>query len=177
MGLVGEFGSRVCAGSLAEEIADPTVHCIIFEGFKAFYDRRVVELLDICVWLQVPYDVAKKRRMERPAGWSAEHFDKEVWPNHEIYAENVLFRLQHKLLKAQGDGNVYEQANAIGHQMREESAIIGRHIDEAQQLERAKVALYLSKVARYRYRAKNAETCAAESRNVRFPKRRHSQRT
>ena len=39
--------------ALKDEIRDPALHCLIFEGFKAFYDERVPELMDMLLWFDV----------------------------------------------------------------------------------------------------------------------------
>ena len=64
---------------LKAEAEDQTLDCLIFEGFKAFHDERVVALLQMYVWLQVPRDVAQKRRMARCSGCSEQHFDQQIW--------------------------------------------------------------------------------------------------
>jgi len=75
---------------LRAEKADIGVDCIIFEGFKAFYDQRLLSFLDVLLWLEVPEEVAKKRRISRSSGrCTEEHFQDEVWANHQTYEEHL----------------------------------------------------------------------------------------
>ena len=67
---------------LQKECTDISTHVVIFEGFRAFHEDRVKNLLDLTVWLAVPYQVAKRRRMRRPSRCSARYFDTQVWANH-----------------------------------------------------------------------------------------------
>ena len=47
--------------TVEKECKDQTDKCVIFEGYRAFHDRRIMELLDIPIWMDVPYDVALQR--------------------------------------------------------------------------------------------------------------------
>ena len=78
---------------LKNECENADLDCVIFEGFKAFHDPRVVELLHVRIWLDVPREVARKRRLARNKRWTAEHFDKQIWANHFIYKKDVNERL------------------------------------------------------------------------------------
>ena len=82
---------------LKAEAEDQTLDCLIFEGFKAFHDERVVALLQMYVWLQVPRDVAQKRRMARCSGCSEQHFDQQIWANHMRYEQQIFECLGSKL--------------------------------------------------------------------------------
>ena len=53
---------------LQAEVDDDGVDCVLFERFKAFHDERVLRLLDVLIWLDVPEHVAEKRRMSRGTG-------------------------------------------------------------------------------------------------------------
>ena len=88
---------------LKAEAEDQTLDCLIFEGFKAFHDERVVALLQMYVWLQVPRDVAQKRRMARCSGCSEQHFDQQIWANHMLYQQQTFERLGSKLSKFSGE--------------------------------------------------------------------------
>ena len=78
---------------LKNECENADLDCVIFEGFKAFHDPRAVELLHVRIWLDVPREVARKRRLARNKRWTAEHFDKQIWANHLIYKKDVNERL------------------------------------------------------------------------------------
>ena len=39
--------------ALREECNDLEVDCVIFDGFQAYHDKRVIQLLDIMLWLEV----------------------------------------------------------------------------------------------------------------------------
>ncbi|OWZ65212.1 hypothetical protein AYX15_03274 [Cryptococcus neoformans] len=70
---------------------------VIVDGFVLYYDKDVVDMLDIRIFLRVPYDVLKDRREERQVYvlqhpddaaeggvWidPPEYFDKIVWPGY-----------------------------------------------------------------------------------------------
>lgn len=67
---------------LKKECTDMSMHVVIFEGFRAFHEDRVMDFLDLTVWIAVPYEVATRRRMHRPSRCSARYFDTQVWANH-----------------------------------------------------------------------------------------------
>lgn len=75
--------------SLMGEMGDCSVTWILLEGFMAFYDERLFNLCNIQIWLDVPMDVARKRR--QTTKWvSRDYFDQIIWPNHKSY-ENMVF--------------------------------------------------------------------------------------
>ena len=72
-------------GTITTEIADHSDDRIILEGFKAFHDQRVVDLLDMCLFIRVPYAQARKHRLSRNSAWTVKHWDEEIWANHVIH--------------------------------------------------------------------------------------------
>lgn len=75
--------------ALQAEARDIHVHCVVFEGYKAFHDQRVQSFLHICLWLETPCEVVRARRL-RSKRCTEEYFDKEIWPSHERYVHHVL---------------------------------------------------------------------------------------
>ena len=64
--------------ALREECNDLEVDCLIFEGFKAYHDKRVVQLLDILLWLDVPHELALERRLAR-SRCTVDQFEDQIW--------------------------------------------------------------------------------------------------
>ena len=58
------------------EIVDEELHCVLFEGFKAFWDERVLPLLSLCLWIRAPREFSRKRKMRNKT--CTEEFFKEV---------------------------------------------------------------------------------------------------
>jgi len=72
---------------LKAEKEDPDVDYIIFEGFKAFHDDRVLPLLDVLLWIDLPKELARRRSKK-----SETHFESHVWKNHECYMQRLFER-------------------------------------------------------------------------------------
>lgn len=68
--------------------ASGDIQLLVVEGFLAFHDERLLNLLDAALWLDVPRDVVHKRR--KATSWCGEeHFNDVLWPEHEAYAKRV----------------------------------------------------------------------------------------
>lgn len=62
---------------------------IVLEGFLLFYDKRIVELLDYKIWMNISRKVCYHRRMTtKPV--KPEYFDKNLWPGHLEYKKQVF---------------------------------------------------------------------------------------
>jgi len=62
---------------------------VILEGFRMFYDERLVEKMDVMFYLKMPKDLCYYRRMstfEVTEGC----FQHSLWPLHEEYDRDVL---------------------------------------------------------------------------------------
>lgn len=77
---------------LTAEMEDPALTWVLIEGFMLFYDERLVDLCDIRIWLEVPMDVARKRRITTKRV-DQSYFDQVIWPNHAAYEKLVFSRL------------------------------------------------------------------------------------
>jgi len=73
--------------ALKAEKEDPDVDYIIFEGFKAFHDDRVLPLLDVLLWIYLPKELARRRSKK-----SETHFQSHVWKNHACYEQCLIER-------------------------------------------------------------------------------------
>lgn len=77
---------------LTVEMQDPAVSWVLLEGFMVFYDERLLGLCDVPIWLEVPMDLALKRRMKTKKV-ERTYFDQFIWPNHTNYQRLVFSRL------------------------------------------------------------------------------------
>jgi hypothetical protein len=73
---------------LQDEIARPGVFMVIFEGFKAFHDERILQHLDVLFWIQVPKELSCQRRMKNKHCTQL-CFDTTIWPFHVAYEKRV----------------------------------------------------------------------------------------
>lgn len=71
------------------ECGIPDMKYVLVEGFLAFHDDRIMQLLDWRLWIDVPRSEVLKRRMKTKFV-KKDYFDKEVWPTHERYAALVF---------------------------------------------------------------------------------------
>lgn len=56
-----------------------------------FHDHRILHIVDVPIWLDIPRSVAHKRRKRtKPA--AGEYFEDYIWPNHESYIARVFER-------------------------------------------------------------------------------------
>ena len=62
----------VDAHVVRRECDDAAVNCLIFEGFRAFHDDRLVQLLDVLISLDFPRDFVETQRKRR-SRCSAKH--------------------------------------------------------------------------------------------------------
>jgi len=67
-----------------------TAPAVLFvDGFMAFFDPALVELMDVRLWIELGFEEARTRRMStKPL--PAEYFDKCLWPNHLEYRRKCL---------------------------------------------------------------------------------------
>ena len=70
------------------DTSDTSLDCIIFEGFKAFHDERVAKLLSLLIWLDVPEEVVRKRRMKNK-NCTEQEFADQIWFNHQLYEDRL----------------------------------------------------------------------------------------
>ena len=88
-----KFGNFDCPGAIDHTAALSTArsmltkavsaggrHLIVLEGFMGFWDTLLVQLMDACVWLEIPYEVAIDRRM-RTTPMPKQHYNGALWPN------------------------------------------------------------------------------------------------
>ena len=78
---------------LKEELADQNNHCVILEGFRCFHDAAVLDLLDLRIWLEVPFATVKTRRQKRNACWTDSYISDMLWPHHIMYKDSVFARI------------------------------------------------------------------------------------
>jgi uridine kinase len=62
---------------------------VILEGFRMFYDERLVEKMDIMFYLKMPKDLCYYRRMATFQVSNA-CFQHSLWPLHEEYERDVI---------------------------------------------------------------------------------------
>lgn len=63
-----------------------TFNCnvLILEGFLLYYDKTIIDLLDVMIWLEIPKNICYQRRMSTyPV--SKEYFEEYVWPYYLKY--------------------------------------------------------------------------------------------
>jgi len=102
--------------AIEREIGDANLHCLIFEGFKAFHDERVPKLMDMMLWLDVPKEVACKRRMKSNKRCTEEHFYEQIWSGHMDYCTHSAHKYEEQVLRLCGTepiSKVLEQAIAL----------------------------------------------------------------
>ena len=77
------------------EIDDASVECIILEGFKLFHDDRMVQQMNLLLWLDAGYDLARQRWLKKRKKNEStdEHFKNEVWDNHMLYLIDVVNKI------------------------------------------------------------------------------------
>lgn len=64
---------------------------VVAEGYQCFEtDTHAEQLLHLKLWLDLPQDVARARRMASKPVQPASHFDEEIWPAHELYRARAL---------------------------------------------------------------------------------------
>ncbi|CAK9071425.1 unnamed protein product [Durusdinium trenchii] len=73
--------------ALEGEIDGP-VDLILFEGFKAFHEPRIVEKLDLLLWIDVKEVTSRERRMQANRKVTEEIFA-EMWQFHLQYVERT----------------------------------------------------------------------------------------
>lgn len=56
----------------------------VIEVFKAFHDERVLKLLKLLLWIDVPKELSCKRRMHNK-NCTEDYFNEFIWANHTIY--------------------------------------------------------------------------------------------
>ena len=59
---------------------------VVLEGFMLYFDPVLVELMDLRLWLELTYTVAKERRMSTTP-MPHEQYDKCLWPNYCCYKD------------------------------------------------------------------------------------------
>lgn len=83
------FGAAL-ASAIADQRGSGSRRLVVAEGFQCFEDTRVTALLDLRLWLDVPRELARERRMASKPVDPPAHFDEEIWPAHEAYRARVL---------------------------------------------------------------------------------------
>ena len=63
--------------ALHKEVTDLSPNCVLFEGFKAFHDERVLPLMHLLIWLDAPCNVVRRRRTDCGT-CTPEHFDNHI---------------------------------------------------------------------------------------------------
>merc|ERR1712167_343974 len=61
------------------------------EGFRAFFDRELVEQMDVLLWLELSKKTCHKRRMATTRV-TEQYFKKHLWPRHLEYKEAAFAR-------------------------------------------------------------------------------------
>ena len=97
-------------------------HLIVLEGFMGFWDTLLVQLMDACVWLEIPYEVAIDRRM-RTTPMPKQHYNGALWPNYERYRE-LVFGESFSALTAGRLCEIDACSGAVGERLR--AAAMGR---------------------------------------------------
>eukprot|EP00939_MAST-03C_sp_MAST-3C-sp1_P003396 g3396.t1 len=60
----------------------------IYEGFICFHDSALVKTMDVMIWLELPKEIAKKRRMATKCV-SESYYEEKVWKFHTQYAKRT----------------------------------------------------------------------------------------
>lgn len=61
---------------------------VIIEGFRCFFDPRLVELMDLMIWLEIDKQTCFERR-QRTKSVPTSVFEADLWPCHIEYREQV----------------------------------------------------------------------------------------
>ena len=79
--------------ALRREAQTGQCHLIILEGFRAFLDHRIVENLDILLWIHIPEETCRSRKMKRHS-FAEQQFQQDIWYYHVAYEKMVMQRPQ-----------------------------------------------------------------------------------
>ena len=71
---------------------------LILEGFMLYHEKRVVDLCNVMIWLEVPEKVCRHRR-ETTKPVPAGYFDKRIWPNYIEYRKRVMKQYKKELIQ------------------------------------------------------------------------------
>eukprot|EP01084_Bolivina_argentea_P000903 1651_1 len=66
------------------------MNVIIIEGFMSFHDCRIVNIIDIFIWIDIKKELCFKRRYHHTAMSLNKYFNQHIWPNHSKYKNNLL---------------------------------------------------------------------------------------
>ena len=66
--------------------ADGVARLVILEGFMLYYDPLLVALLDLQLWLELPYVEAKHRRMTTSTMHNPQ-YEMCLWPNYVAFKD------------------------------------------------------------------------------------------
>ena len=101
--------------ALQQEIRDMSLNFIIVEGFRAFHDERVVDLLELLIWLEVPQEDAYNRRVKRNTKkkkksaaqktCTEQNFKEHTWRHHLQYSEATFSQYGQRLKHLCGEGD------------------------------------------------------------------------
>lgn len=80
---------------VAQAIQDQKYPIIVIEGFRAFHDKHLVELMDLVVWIEVSKATIFQRRhdtkpLSQNSAIEAAKFDKHLWARHLGYMKEVF---------------------------------------------------------------------------------------
>ncbi|ETO29874.1 hypothetical protein RFI_07247 [Reticulomyxa filosa] len=79
---------------------------VIIEGFLAFTDSRICNLLDVMFWLDINKEVCYQRRMTTKRV-PHDYFEQYLWPGHLQYKSNVFENAQLKQRIVHIDGTLH----------------------------------------------------------------------
>ncbi|KAJ6247786.1 hypothetical protein M0813_18421 [Anaeramoeba flamelloides] len=77
---------------------------LIIEGFMLFWDDRMLDLLDIKIWLEIDRETCYTRRMKTKRV-SENYFNEKLWPNYVEYNKLVKNKVQDLLIYESEDQN------------------------------------------------------------------------
>merc|ERR1711879_690493 len=102
---MGDVRAAVAEAAASSKYGSGIHTLIVVEGFMLFWDPLLVDVFDICVWLDLDYEEAFRRRMATTP-MPHEHYNKSLWPNYQRYRS--LIQLPNFLARA--EGNLYEMS-------------------------------------------------------------------
>merc|ERR1711907_190856 len=77
------------------------IQYVICEGFRSFFDERLLQLMHVTIWLDIDEAVCEERRQRTkrvPPGYFAEF----IWPSHLEYEAKVMAQQPGNLLRIDG---------------------------------------------------------------------------